>query len=185
MGHRRVNRRHLVALASSKHWLRERGSEEIGDALYIFDPHIQIEFDPNYPLLYVFSSTLTPEKTFAILRREALAYIERIIPATLIVKDPEPKILAANITNLLKRKGINEINVEVRGRRYFIREREGISKAITRFIEEAGLRVRRKASNAVRIEDTMYGIVVGVIVGGSDRVQYWRARMLARIGLDK
>ncbi len=176
----------LVLLATCKPWSVPRAIEELGDALYAYDREVCIEVDEAYPLLYVYSSLLKPGRVFALIVQEPPAYVERIIPVdmiydTIISNENDIEVFATKVTEFVKAKGIDSVNLEAKKRNYYIkisRDNKSLTNLISKIIASKGIQVLRRSSNALRIEDSKHGIVIGLITGGSDRLRYWRLKRL-------
>jgi hypothetical protein len=176
----------LVLLATCKPWSVPRAIEELGDALYAYDRDVCIDVDEVYPLLYVYSSVLKPSKVFMLIVQEPPAYVERIIPVdmvynTIILNKRDIEVFAARLAEFVRAKGVDSVNVEARKRNYYIKtshDNKSLTNLISNIIANNGIRVLRRSSNALRVEDSRHGIVIGLILEGSDRLRYWRLKRL-------
>jgi hypothetical protein len=180
--------RRLVLLATAEPWRITYAEEELGNALYPYDEDIYIKVDDKYPLLYVFSSQLSPREAFQIVVREPPAYIERVVPVEAIVKgvivcgsDEDAFREFASIIGSYVVRRVEErvVAIEVKARRYYVKcsDREALH-TIGRLLAVSGFRILRKAARTLKVEDTAYGIVVAVMPTGWDRVRFWREKRL-------
>ena len=175
---RTVKASKLKLIATTDPWSLERAVEEIGDALYPRDRDVCIIGDSKYPLVYVFTA-LDAWETFRYLVREPPVFVKRAVPVELLLKTNSIDEIILNILNVLNDKGINTISVEVKPRRYWININEKkLNKIIVYKLKQYNIRNSRKSVYSLKVEDTLYGVVIALMKYGSDRMRYWRLRRL-------
>ncbi|KSW11935.1 hypothetical protein CF15_03845 [Pyrodictium occultum] len=178
----------LVLVATAKPWHLQPAEEEIGDALIRYDNNVTLEREEVAPLLYVFSTRLSPFDAFKIVVREPPAYVERVVPAELIIGvkvEVEDKrglrSLVEALVVLLEKRGVDSIRVEAKPRGFFLLggDEKRWSREVGRLVSGmAGVRVLRKAPWSIKLEDTRYGVVAALMRNLWDRMRLWRYRRL-------
>ncbi len=182
----------LIAIASK--WHIDKAEEELGDALYPHDKMcLEIKVDDEYPLVYVYSC-LEADRAFAYVVREPPAYVERIVPVHKLYKRVLRLAGEININNdvlvdlksLVSAKCIGYCSIEVHPRNIYIvyrgfATRRQAQKKLQKILASVlGLRLSRRASYSLIVEDTREGIIAALVPRGHDRVRTWRE---SRLGL--
>ncbi len=187
----------LVAIADK--WHIDRAEEEIGDALYPYDKEcLEIKSDAEYPLIYV-HSCLEADKAFEYVVREPPAYIERLVPVHRVYREfirlTQEGILISNnmlsdIKGLTSPRCTDYCYVEVHPRNIYIVykgffARRKAQKKLQNILASAlRLEISRKATYSLIVEDTREGIVVALVLRGTDRMRFWRENRI-RLGISK
>lgn len=175
---RTVKASKLKLIATTDPWSLERAVEEIGDALYPRDRDVCIIGDSKYPLVYVFT-VLDAWETFRYLVREPPVFVKRAIPVELLLKPNGIDDIISNILYVLNSRGVEAVGVEAKPRRYWININEKrLNKIIIYRLKQHNIRNSRKSVYSLKVEDTLYGVVIALMKYGSDRMRYWRLRRL-------
>ncbi len=171
-------------MVTSKPWNIMRVVEEVGDAIYPYDPDLRIEVDSGYPLIYVFSR-LPSLRVFKLVIAEPPAYAERVVPVTYLFKGKlrgceEAAEAIVEMVSAHVRGWQIGFSVEARPRGYYIIGcgAKRLTNIVAGMLRGMGFSVSRRERGFVRIEDTYHGVVLSAVAEGSDRVSFWRARRL-------
>jgi hypothetical protein len=185
-------RRSLRLIAIANPWHLDEAEEELGDALFPYDKGcLAIKVDEFYPIIYVYSC-LEPDKAFEYIIQEPPAYIERLIPVHLLIKQvirlnhigTDLEKIIRGLASTIHGKCHDTCNIEVHPRNFYIYYKDLMNKKKAQKLLQRelakllNLHPKRDAEWSLILEDTADGIVVAVLPKRSDRLMYWRLRRL-------
>ena len=151
-----------VLLVTTPHGKEERAGEEVGNTLFRLDPQVEVRRTRFPGVLLVYSETLTPDRAFRALTSRFLSWVARVVPAHVVLEDPDLDALATSVAGLVKEGGASTYRVDCSFR--------GLKLSCTelkrRIAEILGAKYRfehRNPQTCLRVESVDRLVIVGII----------------------